>query len=157
MIISRKDNNPYLLIAGTDQPQRDPETGQPIANPNYGEVTTFEVPDPPAPTPNNPDNPYFGKVPLIPKMFWGLVLQVFIVMRGSNEAGLDRMARLLDSKRAVPVIKIVDSVSTIDPDDKDGAFLEMVALLTTTKHEGDGELLMTEQEVAGIMAAWRST
>lgn len=49
MIISRKDNNPYLLIPGTDQPQKDPVTGQPIANPHYGEVTTFEVPDPGVP------------------------------------------------------------------------------------------------------------
>ncbi len=47
MIISRKDNNPYLLIAGTDQPQKDPVTGAPIANPHFGEVTIFEVPDDP--------------------------------------------------------------------------------------------------------------
>jgi hypothetical protein len=45
MLISRKDNNEYLLIDGTDQPQRDAE-GNPIPNPHYGEVTTFEVPDP---------------------------------------------------------------------------------------------------------------
>lgn len=48
MIISRKDNNPYLLIPGTDQPQKDAQ-GAPIANPHYGEVTTFELPDPEVP------------------------------------------------------------------------------------------------------------
>lgn len=46
MIISRKDNNPYLLIPGTDQPQKDAQ-GAPIPNPHFGEVTTFEVPDNP--------------------------------------------------------------------------------------------------------------
>ena len=105
-------------------------------------------------TPNNQNNPYFGKAPLIPKDFWGLVLQVFIAGQGSNAGGLDRLSRLMDSKRAQPVIKIIDSVSTIDPDDKAGAFLRMTSLLTSTDHEGDGQRLMTSQELAAIMAAW---
>lgn len=46
MQISTKDNNPYLLIDGTDRPQRD-ANGNPIANPNYGQVTTVTVPAPP--------------------------------------------------------------------------------------------------------------
>ena len=140
-------------MPGTDQPQLD-AAGAPIPNPNFGVVQQFEIPDPPPAEPNNANNPYFGKTSLIPKAFWGLTLKVLITLTGSNEAGLDRMARLLTSRRAAPIIKIVDSVATIDPDDKDGAFLEMAALLTSTKHEGDGGLLMTAQELAGIMAVW---
>lgn len=43
------DNNPYLLIAGTDRPQRDGD-GNPIANPHFGAVTEIDLPDPPAVT-----------------------------------------------------------------------------------------------------------
>lgn len=46
MIIKTKDNNEFLLIPGTDQPQKD-ASGNPIPNPNYGQITTIEVPDPP--------------------------------------------------------------------------------------------------------------
>lgn len=133
--------------------------------PKAGEVDVTSLPVGPGasydgsnfgdPLPNNPGNPYFGKPPKIPKDFWGLVLQVYIQLGGSNEAGLDRQSRLLTSRRAQPIIKIADSVDTIDPDDKAGAFLQMVALLTGTNHETDSQKLMEAAELAAIMGAWK--
>lgn len=124
---------------------------------NDGRVTKYFSPAPPpaVPTPNNPGNPYFGKTPKSPEHFWALILGVYIALGGSNEAGMDRQGRLLSSKRAQGIIKIVEAVSFIDPDDKDGDFLKMAALLTTTKHE-DGQLLIEVAEFDAIMAAWKN-
>ena len=122
--------------------------------PNFGSVIEEDRPEF-DPVPNNSGNPYFGKKPLPVDEFWGLVLTVYIAVQGSNAAGLDRHSRLITSKRAQPILELVRKVDLVDPDDKNGAFLKMLGILTTTDHEdGASGKLMTAQEVAGIMAAW---
>jgi hypothetical protein len=148
---SRTDNNPYLLIEGTDQPQRDSETGEPIPNPNFGVVTEIGEDDPP-PEPNNPGNPYFpGWKPKTQLGFWGLVQGVFIALGGSNEAGADRFARLIGDRRTLGIDKMIAATGLVDPDDENGAFLKALKFLTTTNAASDGQVLMTDAEVAAIM------
>lgn len=117
--------------------------------------TLTPAPPPPAPQPNTPNNPYFGKIPKIPKDFWGLVLGVFIGGAGTNAGGLDRLGRLQSSIRAMPIVKIIDSVSLVDPDDRNGDFLRLLTILTTTAHETDGRFLLEPLEAGAIMQAWK--
>jgi len=106
--------------------------------------------------PNNPNNPHFGKKPKTPKDFWGLVLQVYVARaNGDNAQALDRIDRLMSSRRAAPIVKIIDSVDLIDPDDRNGDFLRCFSILTTTDHEDlTSGKLMTSQEATSIMTAW---
>lgn len=106
------------------------------------------------PQPNTPNNPWFGKKPLPVDRFWGVVLTAYIASTGGNAAGLDRFARLEESRRARAIIKIIEANELIDPDDKDGDFLQFLGLLKTTDHETDGEKLMSSTDEAAIFAAW---
>lgn len=128
---------------------------------NDGSFKPAPIPDPPQPQPHNPGNPYFGKIPMIPKLFWSLVLQTYIAIAVGDDAptkqanGLDRQGRLLMSKRAQGIIKVADAVDVIDTDDRDGDFLKMATLLTTTLHE-DGQLIIEVAEFGAIMQGWKN-
>lgn len=114
---------------------------------------------PAAPRPNNPGNPYFGKTPKLTKDFWGHMLSVYIAIApggsatAKQAAGMSQLGRLLTSQTASPIVKAVEGANVVDPDDKNGDFLKMVGLLTSTNHE-DAQLLMTPQELGAVMAAW---
>lgn len=113
---------------------------------------TNPVSVPTVPTPNNHGNPYWpGYAPKTQLGFWGLVQKVFIFMAGSNEGGADRFNRLTSDARASGIVKMIGASDTVDPDDRDGAFLSAVSFLTTTTAAVDNKLLMTTQEVAAIM------
>lgn len=104
------------------------------------------------PKPNNSGNPYWpGFYPKTQLGFWGLVQKIFIFMAGSNEGGADRFNRLTSDPRASGIVKMIGASDTVDPDDKDGAFLSAVSFLTTTNAVVDNKLLMTAQEVGAIM------
>ncbi len=99
----------------------------------------------PIPQPNNPGNPYFGKAPLATKDFWALVGQVLPA---------DRMKRLLNDSHFIWVDKVLGEITLVDPDDKAGQFLQIVAYLVGTAGD-DGQPLMTKTERDTIMSAWK--
>lgn len=96
------------------------------------------------PGPNNLGNPYFGKQPLETKDFYGLVGQALSAAR---------FKRLLTDSHFLWVGKVLDHVDHVDPDDKAGQFLKIIAFLQATDGD-DAAKLITAQEVAGIMGAW---
>lgn len=111
-----------------------------------GTIDQAQTSPAPAPKPNNPSNPYFGKKPLPRDKFWALIGQV---LPGA------RYKRLKTDANALWVIDIVNSVDLVDPDDKEGDFLNLLAYLIGTDGE-DAAKLMTAQERDAIMAAWPS-
>ncbi len=114
----------------------------------------------PEPSPVNPGNPYFGKKPKRVGDFWGHVMAVYVAVANGADAsekqanGLDRFARLRQSRRTIGLADVIQGNDLIDPDDVGGDFLKMLGLLTTTKHETDDQLLMTTTERDAIMLAW---
>ncbi len=114
----------------------------------------YELPSPPPVV--DAQHPYKDYVELRADQFWGLVTRVYMALQGSAGAGLDRVSRLLMSKRTQPIIKLIDSLSIINADDKEGNFLEMYGILTTTNHETDGHLLMEIAEASAIMTTWKN-
>lgn len=122
-------------------------------NPNYGkpgepEMLASEtvITTTPDPLPNTPNNPYFGKRPLATKDFYALV---------GRTLSADRFTRLLGDKNFAWVLKVLDHVDTVDPDDKAGQFLQIIAYLTNTSGQ-DGKPLMETAERDAIMGAWVS-
>lgn len=104
------------------------------------------MPAPQTPQPNTPNNPYFGKKPLPRDKFWALIGQT---LTGAQ------YKRLKTDANALWVIDIINSVEAVDPDDKEGDFLTLLAYLVTTDGE-DAAKLMTTTERDTIMAAWPS-
>lgn len=104
-----------------------------------------------SPKPNTPNNPYFGKTPLMVKDFYALVGQV---LPGQ------RYKRLTTDANFLWVKDLIDNLDWVDPDDQKGQFLKIVGVpanggyLTNTNGE-DGQPLMTTQERAAIMGGWK--
>lgn len=97
------------------------------------------------PKPNNPGNPYFGKRPLPTKDFYALAWA---------ELGTTKFNRLITDAGFLWIDKILSQITVVDPDDRAGQFLQILGYLTTTKAT-DGEMLLSQQDVAEIMGAWK--
>jgi hypothetical protein len=142
MKVSRTDNNQFLADGS--------------ANPNYGQVTEIEIPDPDPPKPNTPNNPYFGKRPLEVHDFYALVGRVLTPARYKRLRNDAAFLWIQDMMQA-PTFRLVD------PDDKATRFLQLAGLpggdgyLTGAGGVAgeDGQPLMTRAERDAIMTAWR--
>lgn len=113
-------------------------------DPLYGQTTTINHIDPPGPIQHTPGNPYFGKKPLETKDFYALA--------GTTLGA--RFVRLYTDPAFLWVRCVIDKCDVIDPDDQSGQFLQVLAYLQAT-NASDGQPLMSAQDVAGIMGAWR--
>ena len=108
-----------------------------------GSSTNPEIPAPAA-VPNNPNNPYFGKKPLLTKDFFGLA---------GRTLGT-RYPRLRNDPAFLWVFDVISKVEVVDVDDAAGQFLAILKYLTETDAQ-DGEPLMSADDLEHIMAAWR--
>lgn len=108
-----------------------------------GDGTFTNPPPPPPPGPNNPGNPYFGKKPIATKDFYAI----------AGQALGARYARLRKDDAFLWIADLLGDITFVDPDDKAGQFLQIIAYLTTTK-AADGQPLMSQADVTAIMALW---
>ena len=108
-------------------------------------------------SPNLEGNVWFGFPPKPVDEFWALhrraqiaygVQQALAADPPGTEAqgtldGLDAEARLLTSSRMLGLREVINQNRLIDPDDRDGAFMEAAEQLVTIPHEVDGLPLMS--------------
>lgn len=100
----------------------------------------------PIPTPNTPNNPFFGKEIVPGGQFLGVILGVL---------GFARANRLMNDSHFTAAKAFLTAQSVlVNPDDKQGQFLGLVQFVTTTNGD-DGAVLVTAQEIAGIRAAMK--
>lgn len=124
----------------------DTRHGRPFTVGQEGQLVWGDNPPLPdlTPKPNNPGNSYFGKRPLPTKDFYALAWTTL---------GTTRFNRLITDPGFIWIDKVLSQIELVDPDDKAGQFLQIVAYLTTT-NASDSQKLMSAQDVSAIMSAW---
>lgn len=112
-----------------------------------GNGTFTNPPAPPidVPKPNNPGNPYWPKKILETKDFLALAGMVLG----------PRYVRLRNDPAFLWVYDVLITLTLVNTDDTSGQFIRIVDYLTTT-NAADGQKLMSAQDVAAIMAAWKA-
>lgn len=132
--------NPFIVVPD------DTRHGRSVTVNQDGSLSCGENPPLPdlTPKPNNPGNPYFGKKPLPTKDFYALAWQAL---------GTAKFNRLVTDSGFIWIDKVLSQIELVDPDDKAGQFLQIVAYLTTT-NASDSQKMMSAQDVSAIMSAW---